>query len=265
LLSKATFHGEDEFKYWAQASRSNAGVHVYIDYDHTGDGVAGWRILTNEPPRRGRYDASVITKYDRSDKTHSQWYAKLMERADWGFHKIFDATGVLKKMSATLDRHSNWYSTFTYMDLSDKYQFTTGAPDSPWVATSYYVDKSDYFTSARKYENGQDIADQSGKRWMIYLMRTHKRNWLHINKLRNGQTIDWEATYMDESTLSNDFFTEKAWNKFAYIPENDFHALLYMPDMKKKSNVAGGAPAPQPAPEPKEEEESGWKWPWSGW
>lgn len=203
-----------------------------------------WRTKTNvERAKDGSLDSAHLASWDPKD----------FFDADMGFFAATDKGDAaarferrMARFNQALDRHTNWGPTGYYM-LSASKQKTdlplcadaaTGeacesAPDdvryigaySPIVACSYEISKSHYFstrnfTSTHPYEG-------SNAKWM-FVMRFPTKNYYDEQMLRDGKPMDFHGQYFNETSLSNDYYTENALDRFGWVPPADVHAQMYL-------------------------------------
>ena len=72
-------------------------------------------------------------------------------------------------------------------------------------------------------------------------------NYYDERNLKAGEEIHWDDDYLNESSLSNDWYTEHALDKFGWIPARDMHTAAYMAEATRSSGgffgggTSGGA------------------------
>jgi len=255
-----------------KASESGGGPHMYIDNeDANGDGVADYRLF---PDVMGSGDIGLESQALPSERVNAQPVTRdtvstfrkaNMSTVDWGFGATFtvspatrpaftvdhvftaqdsDAQATFKlrmaRINVALDRHTNWGPTMmfspTMFTLSKRYAIR-GAY-SPIVAMSYEISKSHNF-AVGDFPGGHP-ADQGKTKWM-YFVKFPTANYYDERALRAGATINWAKMYLNEGSLSNDYYQERALDKFGCIPAADMHTACYLSEADGEDSYYPGA------------------------
>jgi hypothetical protein len=173
-------------------------------------------------------------------------------RVDWGFNTTFtvnpstrasfaadavftpqdsdaDATFKLRmaRLNQALDRHTNWGPThmFSTTMFQHNKRYAVRGAYSPIVAMSYEISKSHSFAVGDF--PGTHPKDSRKVKWM-YFVKFPTRYYYDERNLKAGHTITWTRSYLNESSLSNDYYHERALDKFGYIPASDMHTAAYL-------------------------------------
>lgn len=260
LLAMYLFYPNSDHQHLKKASESGGGCHLYVENeDANGDGVADYRIF---PDVMGQGDIGLESQALPNDRINAQPVTRavtanfqpssFMRNADWGFNRIFtvngstragfkvdgvfkdsdsdaDATFKLRmaRLCQALDRHTNWGPTMffspTMFRLNKRYA-TRGAY-SPIVAMSYEISKSHNFAVGDF--PGTHPLDSGKTKWMFFV-KYPARYYYDERDVKAGKTITWTRSYLNESSLSNDWYRERALDKFGWIPASDMHTAAYM-------------------------------------
>jgi hypothetical protein len=134
----------------------------------------------------------------------------------------------MARFNAALDRHTNWGPTSYYMlDASDEDaeadEIRMIGAYSPIVAMSYDISASDFF--ARRDFVPNDFEEDRVK-WM-FVMKLDVADYYNEKDMRAGKPIDFDHHYFNETSLSNDFFSERALDHVGFIPPGDLHSIMY--------------------------------------
>lgn len=262
LLAMYLFYPSADHKHLRQASERGGGPHLYIDFeDGNGDGVADYRLF---PDVMGQGDiglesqalpsAQVAAKEPTRATVATFTRARFRTYKDWGFNGTFNVTASnrarfaedavfspgdsaaqatfklrMARLNQALDRHTNWGPThmFSNQAFATAKRYAIRGAYSPIVAMSYEISKSHSFAVG-------DFAathpkDQGKTKWMFFV-KFPTRNYYDERDLRAGKSIQWDRMYLNESSLSNDFYVERALDKFGWIPAADMHTAAYLPE-----------------------------------
>jgi hypothetical protein len=137
--------------------------------------------------------------------------------------------GRMARFNQALDRHTNWGPTGYYMEDASP---TTASPSqiryigaySPLVACSYDISASEAFASG-DYPTTPEF-EQGVTKWM-YVMKFRAENYYSEQSLRDGEVMNFDSDYFNETSLSNDYYVERALDKFGWVPGSDLHANIY--------------------------------------
>lgn len=237
------FHTDDDNESMRLSSESGGGPILYItDQDLDENGIADYRVF---PDDFGCGDQGVgvvdpdencnMVPWDQAFETPSSvgaassWDPELVDTPDMGFQTAFTSFEErMARFNQALDRHTNWGPTNYYMlDASAE----DAEPDkirmfgaySPIVACSYDISASDFF--ARRDFIPNDF-EQGQTKWM-YVMRFSTDDYYDEKDMTDGKPMDFSRQYFNETSLSNDFFSERALDRFGFVPPDDIHAVVY--------------------------------------
>lgn len=260
LLSMYLFYQNDHHQHLKKASESGGGCHLYVENeDANGDGISDYRLfpdvmgqgdigLESQALPNERINAQAVTR----GKTANFQATSFLNNADWGFNRTFtvnstsragfktdgvftdadnDATATFKlrmaRLNQALDRHTNWGPTMmfspTMFRLNKRYA-TRGAY-SPIVAMSYEISKSHNFAVGDF--PGTHPTDSGKVKWMFFV-KYQSRYYYDERDLKANKSITWTRSYLNEASLSNDWYSERALDKFGWIPAADMHTAAYM-------------------------------------
>lgn len=242
--------------------------------DRNGDGVADYRLF---PDVAGSGDQGLEsqalpskTVFAKAPETAvlSTFDADAFANTpDWGFNKMTavnssnramlaandvfdssddDATATFKmrmsRVCQALDRHTNWGPTAMFspegfrLRLRSEKQKVRGAY-SPVVAMSYDIHASHSF-AAGSYDVTHP-KDRNAVKWM-FIVKFRTENYYDERNMKAGQEIHWDDDYLNESSLSNDWYREHALDKFGWIPARDMHTAAYMVEATRRSGFGFG-------------------------
>jgi hypothetical protein len=259
LASYLLFRDAD-FGAMIQASESGGGPIVYItDQDNDGDGLSDYRLFSQQGCGDQGVGLSVPSQncnmvdwtlaYSTPNTTGhaSGWNPSAWGQADMGFMSTFTTFGErMARLNQALDRHTNWGPTGYYMlDAStagDSSPRFLGAY-SPIVAASYDVSASDFFV--RRDYPSTDAFEQGYAKW-LFVMRFPVSSYYDEADLAAGKPIDFDKHYFNETSLSNDFYDERALDHFGYIEGSEMVAQVYL----TYGHRGEAAPAPVTVPAP---------------
>lgn len=237
------FHTDEDNESMRFASESGGGPKLYItDQDLDENGLADYRLF---PDDFGCGDQGVgimdpdencnMVPWDQAASTEnsvghaSAWNPELFGAPDMGFMATFTTfEDRMARFNQALDRHTNWGPTSYYMiEASDE---DAEADDirmfgaySPIVACSYDISASDFFARRdfipNEFEQGQT-------KWM-FVMRFSTDDYYDEKDMKDERPMDFSRNYFNETSLSNDFFSERALDRFGFVPPDDIHAVLY--------------------------------------
>lgn len=131
------------------------------------------------------------------------------------------------RVTVVLDRHTDWYQIDTINMSLAQYSPTY----SPWVASSYYINKSDDFT---KPGYAMGLPGDGHRHWM-FVQKVPVDRWFNASHLR--ETQDWENydldihnTWFDETTFSRSSLGqhEQGWDRFGTATYDEVGQIFYM-------------------------------------
>jgi hypothetical protein len=141
------------------------------------------------------------------------------------FSKLFsDKKDAWDRIATVLDRHTDWYKT-DMLNLSLGQYMPTY---SPWVASSYYINKSDAFTVAGYAMN--NITDWH-KHWM-FIQKVPKSRWFKAEDMNEKWPYDVDIFNMwfDETTFSRSHLgaDEQGWDRFGTAAADEMGEIVYL-------------------------------------
>lgn len=263
---------EEHHVHMRQASQSGGGCHLYVDNeDQNQDGLADYRLF---PDVMGQGDIGLESQALPADRVYAQPVTRngistfdkgaFASAADWGFNKMTAVTGStrqalardnvfkpgdsdaeatfkyrMSRVNQALDRHTNWGPTHMFSPKAyrvNKRQAIRGAY-SPIVAMSYEISKSHSFATG-DYP-ATHPKDQGRTKWM-FIMKYPAKNYYDEQRLKAGEPIVWNDYYLNEASLSNDYYSERALDKFGWIPADDVHAAPYLAEAEGEDSYYPG-------------------------
>jgi len=243
-----------------QASEWGGGPILYItDQDLDNDGLSDYRLFSQQGcgdqgvglavPSQNCNMVDWTTAWNTPNTTgHSaSWDPNWWTQPDMGFMSAFGTFNErMARLNQALDRHTNWGPTGYYMlDAStegDSSPRFFGAY-SPIVAASYDVSASDFFVR-RDYPSTDSF--EAGRAKWLFVMRFPVANYYDEVDLADGQAIDFDRHYFNETSLSNDYYDERALDHWGYIEGAEMYAQVYL----TYGHRGEQAPAPVIVPAP---------------
>lgn len=260
LLGAWLFYPSEHHQYMRMASQSGGGPQLYMDNaDANGDGLSDYRLFKDV---MGQGDIGLESQALPSDQVGgaevtrtaiSTFRASTFARYyDWGFNTFLnvtnsnraafatdavfndsdgnaDATFKLRmaRLNQALDRHTNWGPTMMFSPRAYEIakRYAVRGAHSPIVAMSYEISKSHNF-AAGDYP-ATHPKDQGVTKYM-FIVKYRARNYYDERDVKAGKRIRWNDYYLNETSLSNDYYRERALDKFGWIPADDIHACPYL-------------------------------------
>ncbi|MGE0710960.1 MAG: hypothetical protein AB7N76_28220 [Planctomycetota bacterium] len=259
LMAAYLFYPGEDHKHMRRASESGGGPHLYVhNEDANRDGVAEYRLF---PDVQGSgdiglgsqaLDDDVVDKGNVTDRAVKGHRASNMRLKDWGFNKVFNVTDSTRgdfevdqvfsandsnseatfklrmaRMNQALDRHTNWGPTMMFSPLAYKIasRYSIRGAYSPIVAMSYEISKSNSFAMGNYPDTHPK--DQNKVKYM-FIVRFPTKNYFDERDMRAGRRPYWDDMYFNESSLSNDYYHERALDKFGWIPADDISSAAYL-------------------------------------
>jgi len=151
---------------------------------------------------------------------------KSLNLLDKGFFDVFPRQeDAWDRIATVLDRHTDWYKIDMLYLGYGFYQPTY----SPWVASSYYVNKSDVFTEPG-YAMG--IPGDGHKHWM-FVQKVKTNKWYRafdMNGSWSKNSFDLLNTWFDETTFSRSGLgaQEQGWDRFGSVTSDELGANLWL-------------------------------------
>jgi len=281
LLGAYLFYPSEHHAHMRKASESGGGPHLYVDNaDENGDGIADYRLfadvlgsgdigLESQALDRQRVAAGEVTR--RAVDTFSAY--RFRRWRDFGFNRtftvdantrsIFEADGVfdpsdsdadatfklrMARVNQALDRHTNWGPTHMFSPLADRIasRYAVRGAYSPIVAMSYEISKSHSF-AVGNYPSTHP--KDKGVTKFMFIVKLPTKNYYDERDLRAGKRIFWDSAYLNETSLSNDYYSERALDKFGWIPADDISTAAYLAEADGEDHYyppANYAPADGP-------------------
>lgn len=236
------FHNDADHAAMIAASESGGGPILYItDQDTDGDGLADYRLFSQQGCGDNGVGLSVpsqncnmvdwTTAWNTPSTTGhtSKWDPAWWGQKDMGFMSAFGTFQErMSRFNQVLDRHTNWGPTGYYMlDAStpgDSSPRFFGAY-SPIVAASYDVSASDFFV--RRDYPSTDPFEQGRAKW-LFVMRFPVSSYYDEADLAAGEPMDFDKHYFNETSLSNDYYDERALDHWGYIDGSEAYAQVYL-------------------------------------
>ncbi len=236
------FHNDVDHAQMIAASQSGGGPILYItDQDTDDDGLSDYRLFPDlgcgdqgvglsVPSQNCNMVSWTTAWYTPSTTGHtSKWDATLWGQPDMGFMASFGTFQErMDRFNQALDRHTNWGPTGYYMldatspgDTSPRF---FGAY-SPIVAASYDVSASDFFV--RRDYPSTDPFEQGRAKW-LFVMRFPVASYYDEKDLAAGKAMDFDSHYFNETSLSNDFYDERALDHWGYIEASEAYSQIYL-------------------------------------
>jgi hypothetical protein len=96
---------------------------------------------------------------------------------------------------------------------------------SPIVAASYDVSASDFFVR-RDYPSTDPF--EYGKAKWLHVMRFPTTSYYDEQDLAVGKAMDFDKHYFNETSLSNDYYDERALDHWGYVEGAEAYAQVYL-------------------------------------
>lgn len=159
----------------------------------------------------------------------SGWDPTWIDEPDMGFMRTFTTFEArMGRFNQALDRHTNWGPTGYYMleasDPDDQSPRFYGVY-SPIVAASYDVSASDFFI--RRDYPSTDAFERGRAKW-LFVMKFHVDDYYDEEDMRAGRAMDFDRHFFNETSLSNDYYDERALDHWGTIPGEQHHAQVYL-------------------------------------
>jgi hypothetical protein len=226
------------------ASESGGGPIMYLtDSDSNADGIADYKLFdqdgcgdnglggSNPNDNCNMVDWDTAASHEvTTDVIAGYVHDDHYRAADMGF---FDLVGTFEQRMArfnqALDRHTNWGPTSYYMEDASPENASASqiryiGAYSPIVACSYDISASNSFASG-DYPTTPPF-EQGVTKWM-FVMKYRADNYYDEVALRDGKKMNFDKHYFNETSLSNDYYVERALDRFGWVPGSDLHANIY--------------------------------------
>jgi hypothetical protein len=261
LMGAYLYYPSEEHVHMRQASESGGGPHLYVhNEDANGDGVAEYRLFENVAGSGDiglgsqALDKKMVAEYKTSNTTVKSFRRGWFKRwKDWGFNRIFtvndktrsdfEADGVfnasdsdeqatfklrMARVCTALDRHTNWGPTHMFSPQAYKIskRYSIRGAYSPIVAMSYEISKSHSF-AVGNYKGSTHPKDMNVVKFM-FIVKFPTKNYYDERDMKANRRIFWNDMYLNESSLSNDYYHERALDKFGWIPADDISTAAYL-------------------------------------
>jgi len=151
---------------------------------------------------------------------------KSLDSLDKGFYDVFPSQNdAWERIATVLDRHTDWYKIDMLYLGYGFYQPTY----SPWVASSYYINKSDTFT---KPGYAMGLAGDGHKHWM-FVQSVKINKWYRASDMNGSwkkNSFDLLNTWFDETTFSRTGLgaQEQGWDRFGSVTSDELGANLWL-------------------------------------
>jgi len=151
---------------------------------------------------------------------------KSLDASDKGFYDVFPSVNeAWDRIATVLDRHTDWYKIDMLYLGYGFYQPTY----SPWVASSYYINKSDAFT---KPGHAMGLAGDGHKHWM-FVQKVKTNKWYRASDMNGSwrkNSFDLLNTWFDETTFSRSGLgaNEQGWDRFGSVTNDELDANLWL-------------------------------------
>jgi hypothetical protein len=243
LLATYLFYPESDHAAMRQASEYGGGPILYVtDQDTDNDNLQDYRLFDemgcgdqglggNNPD-----DNCNMVSWEKAASTPNRtghvtgWKPELFSQPDMGFMKTFTSfADRMARFNQALDRHTNWGPTSYYMIDASR---PDAAPNqiryqgaySPIVACSYDISASNSFASG---DYPTTPAFESGRTKWMNVMRFRTADYYSEQEMEAGKAIDFNKNYFNETSLSNDNYSERALDRFGWVPPGDVYANIY--------------------------------------
>jgi len=227
MIQAGDYHGGPILYMTDQDTDSN-GISDYRLFDKIGCGDQGVGAGSNPDSNCNMVPWDVAFSTPSSAGAAAGWTPDLWASPDMGFMATittFEAR--MARLNAGLDRHTNWGPTSYYQIAASE----EGDPAPSWspmyspiVACSYDISASNDFASD-DYSTTPEF-EQGHTKWM-YIMRFPTADYYNEVDLRAGRPIDFDKNYFNETSLSNDYYRERALDRFGWVPLADMYANIY--------------------------------------
>lgn len=226
------------------ASESGGGPILYItDQDANEDGIADYKLFDQEgcgdnglggsSPDENCNMVDWQTAADTETTTDViAGYEKDRHYGDpdMGFFQLVDGFDRrMARFNQALDRHTNWGPTGYYMvdaspEDADPEDIRYIGAYSPVVACSYDISASNGFASG-DYPTTPEF--ESGHTKWMYVMKFRAEHYYDEAAMKEGRQMNFDTDYFNETSLSNDYYVERALDRFGWVPGSDLHANIY--------------------------------------
>ncbi len=112
---------------------------------------------------------------------------------------------------------------------------------------SYEISKSHNFAVGDF--PGTHPKDSGKTKWMFFV-KFPSANYYDERSLRAGKLITWNTNYLNEPSLSNDYYQERALDKFGCIPAADMCTAAYLVEADGEDSYYPDPSANPPATTP---------------
>lgn len=226
------------------ASESGGGPIMYVtDQDTNDDGVADYKLFDQEgcgDNGLGGADpadncnmvswADAAAQDATTDTVAGYSHDMHYKSSDSGFFELVPTFEQrMARFNQAFDRHTNWGPTGYYMidaspEGADPEDIRYIGAYSPLVACSYDISASEAFASG-DYPTTPPF-EQGVTKWM-FVMKFRTDNYYDEKAMKDGKKMSWDRHYFNETSLSNDYYRERALDKFGWVPGPDLHANIY--------------------------------------
>ena len=236
------FYPDGDHAEMIRASEGGGGPILYItDQDTDENGLADYRLFDDlgcgdmgvglpVPSQNCNMVSWEEAWHTPSTTGHaSAWDPEWWDQPDMGFMRAFTTFEErMARFNQALDRHTNWGPTGYYMldasDPEDESPRFYGAY-SPIVAASYDVSASDFFVR-RDYPT-TDPFERGRAKW-LFVVKFRADDYYDEADMAAGRDIDFDRHFFNETSLSNDYYHERALDHWGYVPGEYHHAQVYL-------------------------------------
>jgi len=242
-LGAYLFYPQEHHADLIRASEGGGGPILYVtDQDTDGNLLADYRLFadddgcgdqgvgsTNPSSNCNMVSWARAAAQQQTTGSVAGWDRSLWGLPDMGMFQVFGSFEErMARFNQALDRHTNWGPTSYYMidaSLPDAAadQIKMIGAYSPVVACSYDISASDFFARRDFVSNGYE----SGQLKWMFVMKFRASDYYDEADLRDGRPMDFGRDYFNETSMSNDYYRERALDHFGFIPPGDIHAIVY--------------------------------------
>jgi len=260
LLATFLFYANKDHPKFAKASNPGGGPILYItDQDEDKNAISDYKLFKKigcGDQGIGGENCNTIADEKKAYETKTTkgaitgWKVENIWKKDLGFFSLLPTfEKQMARFNQALDRHTNWGPTSYYaIDASKEnatpHQIKLIGAYSPIVACSYDISASDVFASG-DYPTTHPFEKRKTK-WM-FIIRFRTENYYNEKNMKKRTPIDFDKSYFNETSLSNDYYSERALDRFGWIPKDDIYANVYFAygANKKEAPKLEKIPAPK--------------------
>jgi hypothetical protein len=225
-LSKASNSGGGHILYITDQDKDENGVADFKLFDELGCGDQG----VGGDEKCNEVEDEEAAKTSNHLGGSKNWDVSHFWQDDMNFMENYPSFEErMARLNQAFDRHTNWGPTSFWQEdaspLSARPSQIKFIPAySPIVACSYDISASDSFASS-DYPSTHEF-EKNKTKWM-YIIRFKKSDYYNEESLLWDEPINFDTQYYNETSLSNDYYSERALDKFGWIPPKDIYANVY--------------------------------------